>query len=89
MHKNVLKVQAGKNFASAGIRPKSMYRFGTTGYKGIVVEWTAWRSGTGLKSSVSGFWTGSKGVFQGDWQGQRIPYFRILSRLCWIPIWAL
>jgi hypothetical protein len=42
--KCVLKVLARKNFASSGIRPKSMYRFGTTGCKVIVTELTAWRS---------------------------------------------
>jgi hypothetical protein len=42
--KCVLKVQAGKIFASSGIRPKSMYRFGTTGCKVTVAELTAQRS---------------------------------------------
>jgi hypothetical protein len=32
-----------KNFASAGIRPKNMYRFGTTGCKVTVAELTAWK----------------------------------------------
>jgi hypothetical protein len=33
-----------KNFASAGIRPKTMYGFGNTGCKEIVAEFTARRS---------------------------------------------
>jgi hypothetical protein len=44
MQKNAsLKPRRVKNFASAGIRPKSMYGFGTTGYKMTVAELTAQR----------------------------------------------
>jgi hypothetical protein len=34
---------------------------------------------------VPGFWTGNKGVFQDNWQGWRIPYFKSLSKCSWIP----
>jgi hypothetical protein len=40
--KCIIKIQAD-NFASSGIRPKSVYRFGTTGYKVTVAELTAQR----------------------------------------------
>jgi hypothetical protein len=64
MQKNVsLLSRQVKNLASAGIRPKSMYGFGTIGCKVTVAELTAQRSWTGLKTSVPDFWTGSKGVF--------------------------
>jgi hypothetical protein len=44
MQKNVsLRSRQVNNFASAGIRPKSVYQFGTTGYKVIVAEFTSWR----------------------------------------------
>jgi hypothetical protein len=39
-----LKSRQVKNFASPGTRPKSMYRFETTGCKVTVAELTAWRS---------------------------------------------
>jgi hypothetical protein len=38
-----IKSKQVKNFASAGIRPQSVYGFGTTGYKVRVVELTGWR----------------------------------------------
>jgi hypothetical protein len=41
-----------KNFVSAATRPKSEYGFGTIKCKVTVAEFTAWRSRTGLKSSV-------------------------------------
>jgi hypothetical protein len=65
--KNVfLRSRQVKNFASARIRPISIYRFGTTRCKITVAGLPAWKSWTGLKSSVPGFWMGSKGMFQGD-----------------------
>jgi hypothetical protein len=45
MQKNVsLRSRQVKNFASIGIRPKSVYGFGTTGYRVTVAELTAQRS---------------------------------------------
>jgi hypothetical protein len=45
MQKNVsLRYRKVKNFASAGTKSKSMYGFGTTGYKVTVAEFTAQRS---------------------------------------------
>jgi hypothetical protein len=45
MQKNVsLRSRLVKNFASVGIRPKSIYGFGTTGCKVTVAELTAQRS---------------------------------------------
>jgi hypothetical protein len=44
IEKCVFKVRQVKNFASSGIRPKSMYRFGTVGYKVTVAELTAQES---------------------------------------------
>jgi hypothetical protein len=41
--KCMCKVQAGKEFASAGIRSQSMYGFGTTGCRVTVAELTACR----------------------------------------------
>jgi hypothetical protein len=67
MQKNAsLRSRQVKNFASAGTKPKSMYGFGTVGGKVTVAEFTDQRSSIGLKSSVPGFWTGNKGVFQDD-----------------------
>jgi hypothetical protein len=54
-----------------------------------VAEFTNWKSWTSLKSLVSDFWMGNKGVFQDDYQGWRIPYLRNLSRCFWIPTWPL
>jgi hypothetical protein len=45
MQENVsLSSRQVKNFASAGIKPKSIYGFGTMGCKLIFAEFTAWRS---------------------------------------------
>jgi hypothetical protein len=45
MQKNAfLRFRLVKNFASAGIKPKSMYGFGTTGCKVTFAELMAWRS---------------------------------------------
>jgi hypothetical protein len=45
MQKNAsLRSRQVKNFASAGIRPKSMYGFGTTGCEVTVAELVAQRS---------------------------------------------
>jgi hypothetical protein len=45
MQKNAsLRSKQIKNFALAGIRPKSVYRFGTTGCRVIVAELIAQRS---------------------------------------------
>jgi hypothetical protein len=45
MQKNAsLRSRLVKNFATAGIRPKILYEFGTTGYKITVAELTAQRS---------------------------------------------
>jgi hypothetical protein len=54
------------------------------GCKVTVAEFTVRRSWTGLKSSVPGFWTGKVAgggeLFQDDWQGWKIPYFKSLSK---------
>jgi hypothetical protein len=42
-----------KNFASAGIRPKGVYRFGTTGCKVPVVALPAWRSSVKMLLDLS------------------------------------
>jgi hypothetical protein len=56
MQKNVsLWGRQVKNLASAGIRPKRMFRFGTKGCKVTVAEITAQRSWTGIKFSVPAF----------------------------------
>jgi hypothetical protein len=61
-----LRSRQVKNFVSAGTRLISVYGFGTMGYKVTIAKFTAWRSLTGLKSSIPSFWTGNKGVFQDD-----------------------
>jgi hypothetical protein len=45
MKKNVsLRAKQVKNFASLGIRPQNVYRFGTTGCKVTDAELNLWRS---------------------------------------------
>jgi hypothetical protein len=75
-----LRSRQVKNFATAVTRPKSVYGLGTTQCKVPVAKFTVQRFWAGLKSSVHRFWFGNNGVFQDDWQGQRIPYFKSLSK---------
>jgi hypothetical protein len=66
MQKNAsLRLRRVKNFASAGIKPKSVYRFVTTGCKVTVAELIARRSWTGLKYLVPGFLDRKQGSVPG------------------------